>query len=50
MDITFEPRSFLVLGNTREHTECHKIGVVAAINTLPITGNKGVFSRGNYIS
>lgn len=50
MDIKFKPRLLLVLGNTREHAGCHKIGVVAAINVFPITGKEGVFSRGNYIS
>lgn len=50
MDIKFKPRSFLVLGNICEHVGCHKIGAVAAVNTLPITGKEGVFSRGNYIN
>lgn len=50
VDTEFKPRSFLVLGTTQEHIGCHKIGVVAAINTLPITGKEGLLSRGNCIS
>lgn len=50
MDAKFKPRSFLALGTTQEHIGSHKIGVVAAISTLPITGKEGVLSRGNCIS
>lgn len=50
MDTKFKPRSSLVLGTMQEHIGCHKIGVVAAISTLPITGKEGVLSRGNCIS
>lgn len=50
MDTKFKPRPFVVLGTTQEHIGCHKIGVVAAISTLPITGKGGVLLRGNCIS